>query len=234
MLTICKVTGEFIELNKMFKKLISLLKRKKVQKTLDFFEPENLAGITINYDGKVFNYDEIALLVIDVQEEFCDPKHREKRGTKHTVEVSERIQSIVPKFRKANIPVYAIYYSENKIKDLSKIDFFKFTPASNDTLIRKTADSAFRGSNIKNILQEDKKKLLLTCGFNLNACVKRTVTDAKEHGFEVCLLDDLTGNDENHPKCFDFAKREQIRVETSDKILEIITQAKAQKPQPKL
>ena len=160
----------------------------RLKKTGEFFDPENLASLSLKYaEG------EVALLVIDVQKQFCDPEG--KRGNKETTEISERIQSLVPEFRKADIPVYAVYYSTTGDKEREEVDFYKFQPAANDTLIAKNADSAFKGSNIADILHRDHKKLLLACGFNLNACVKRTIDDARKAGFDVCLMEDLSGND---------------------------------------
>src|SRR5665213_1975266 len=85
-----------------------------IKRTAEFFKPENLAALTLKYK------DQLALLVIDVQEDFCNPNipyggdgwsGDESRGNEETKAVSERIQSVVPEFRKAGIPVYDIYYS---------------------------------------------------------------------------------------------------------------------------
>lgn len=157
-----------------------------------FFQPENLAKQYIKYEG------EVALVVIDVQKEYCDPKGR--RGNPETEAVSERIQSLIPEFRKAGIPVYAVYFSCEEKSKPEEIDFYKFSPEPDDTLVRKNRDSAFKGSNIREILRRDNRKLLLTCGFNLSACVASTVQDARSEGFDVCLLHDLTGNDNENPR----------------------------------
>ena len=160
---------------------------RKLKKAADFFKSENLAALTLKYEG------EVALLVIDVQKEFCDPK--ERRGTKQTKAVSKHIRSIVPQFRKAGIPVYAVYNSPDGERKPSDIDFYKFAPGPNDVVIAKNGDSAFKNSNIGDILKKDHKKLLLICGFNLSVCVAKTALDARASGFEVCLLRDLTADD---------------------------------------
>lgn len=165
----------------------------QLEKVSAFMQPESLAQQNLRYDG------EVALLVIDVQDTFCNPNR--DRGTAATEEIATRIQSVSPAFREAGIPVYAIYFSYDKPKNPADIDFYKFTPVANDTLVRKTSDSAFDGSDIEQTLKKDGRKLLLTCGFNLNACVVDTVMDARRLGFEVCLLEDLTGNDaKNDPE----------------------------------
>ena len=151
-----------------------------------FLKQENFAGHPLKYEG------DTAVLVIDVQNKYCNPKGF--RGNKETDDVSKRIQLMVPEFRSAGVPVYVIYYSKEG-KGASEINFYKFKPTSDDVLIAKKGDSAFKSSKIKKVLKKDRRKSLLVCGFNLNACVKNTVIDARENGFNVSLLRDLTGND---------------------------------------
>lgn len=163
----------------------------RLRRVLDFFRPENLAKQTIRYEG------DTALLVIDVQKEFCaEPDLLDRalfnmrRGNQETKDVSARIQSLVPEFRKAGIPVYAVYF------DLGgKPHFYNFKPVRGDVVLSKNNDSAFDRTDLKEILAEHGRKNLLTCGFNLNACVYQTAMDAVKEGFNVSLLRDLCGND---------------------------------------
>jgi len=180
----------------------------RIKNTQAFFEPDNLATLILKYEGRT------ALLVIDTQREFCDPKHPHKRGNEETVTVSERIQSLVPEFRKANIPVYAVYSSRNGERPAADIDFYKFAPRKEDILVAKDTDSAFWGSDIKEILEHDDKKLLLVCGFNQAACVLSTVVDARDLGFKVCLLEDLVGNDNRNRYCKDLATNQMKNAGT--------------------
>ncbi len=161
--------------------------KQKFKSTLAFLKPENLKQHTIKCDG------DTALLVIDVQKRFADPNHRNGSGTEETKEVSERIASIVPEFRKAAIPVYAVYYRN---KNKRGLDAYKFKPKKGiDEIIMKNATSSFEGSDIRNILKENGIKKLLICGFNLSACVKQTIIHArKDDDFEVCLLEDLSAD----------------------------------------
>lgn len=192
--------------------------REQLKKLFAFFKPENLAAQKIKYES------DVALLVIDVQKEFCKRKWFSGRGTAETEEVSKRIQSIVPEFRKAGIPVYVIYFSETEKENAADVDFYQFMPHPDDVLVAKNDDSAFQGSNIKEILQRDKRKTLLTCGFNLNACVKSTVLDARAEGFNVCVLRDLTGNDNENdcsPPESHLAEmcNSGVKIEKSDTVL---------------
>jgi nicotinamidase-related amidase len=205
--------------------------QEQLKKVFSFFKPENLEVQKIKYEG------DVALLVIDVQKEFCDPKRFFGRGNAETAEVSKRIQSLVPEFRKAGIPVYAVYFSREEKKNAADIDFYEFTPHPDDTLVAKNQDSAFEGSNIKKILLEDKRKTLLTCGFNLNACVKSTVLDALIEGFDVCLLRDLVGNDNENdcsPAEGHLADMRDmgVMIEKSDTILARLRDRKNAPPKP--
>lgn len=162
----------------------------KLKQVAEFFKPENLEKQAIKYD---------AILVIDVQKEFCDPNR--PRGNEETEVVSKRIKSLIPEFRNAGVPVYAIYFDRDKRKkEISEIDFYEFEPHPDDMLVAKNDDSAFRGSDIKALLEKDGKKNLLMCGFNTSACVMSTVLDARRAGFDVTLLRDLTGNDNCNPR----------------------------------
>src|SRR5690606_13168265 len=125
------------------------------------------------------------------------------------------------------VPTYVIYFSY-KEKEPEKIDFYLFKPDKEDVLIAKNADSAFEGSDIKKILEEHKRTTLLACGFNLNACVYSTVMDARKNGFDVCVLRDLTGNDNENDRSKTAEKiikmrNQGITFKTSDDILQKLT-----------
>lgn len=168
---------------------------KKLRRVHEFFKPENLKRTTITVD-KIPG--DTALLVIDVQKEFCDPK--KKRGTMETDRIAKRIQSIIPAFREAGIPAYVIYFRKKNIfSKFRKIDFHHFSPEPSDMLVAKDKDSAFEGSNIGELLKQHRRTKILACGFNLNACVYQTVRDAIRQGFDVSVLEDLVGNDKKNP-----------------------------------
>jgi len=172
----------------------------QLKRVAEFLSPSLLAKTDLHYspadgDIELASTSNLALLVIDVQKEFCDP-HGE-RGNKQTAEVSRRIGSLVPEFRKAGIPVYMVYFSYDE-KKANEIDFYEVTPDKDDILVAKNRDSAFKGSNIETLLQKAGHRKLLTCGFNLNACVYSTVLDARSNGFQVTLLRDLVGNDKRN------------------------------------
>lgn len=143
-------------------------------------------------DEILSDMDSLAVVVVDVQKEYCDPRGR--RGLPTTHKIAKRIRGAIPAFKKIGLKIYPVYFA-HKDQKLRDIDFFRYRPDFSDTLIRKNDDSAFKGSAIDRILQGDRKKSLLVCGFNLSACVKDTILDARRKGYNVIMMEDLTGND---------------------------------------
>ncbi len=160
-----------------------------LKRILPFFTPENLARTKIDYAPKP---GETALLIIDVQREYCAPLG--PRGTLKTRKISSDIKRLTPAFRAAGIPTYVVYYDDAD-KPLGKVDFYKVKPGPQDIAVRKYTDSAFRSGKLRGLLEEHGRKKLLVCGFNLSACVAQTIEDARREGYDVTLLSDLTGND---------------------------------------
>ncbi len=171
-----------------------------------------------------------ALLLIDVQREFCDPSGR--RGNIDTEWTSRHIATAVPKIRDLQIPIYSIYFGYHD-KPGSDVDFYQYEYHPTDILIRKTRDSAFRGSDIDCHLRKKKHKNLLVMGFNTSACVMDTVIDGLKNGYKMWLAADCIGNDENNPQ----NPKEQLkemynmgaRFVTSGEALEKLAKSEKQK-----
>ena len=174
------------------------------------------------------NASKTALLVIDVQEGYCAPKYR-----KHVEQdaVARRIASIAPAFRKAGIPIYAVYYDEHYLGG-----FHRFKPANDDIVVPKNKDSAFEGSNMEELLKKNGHKNLLICGVYESLCVKKTAEDALKRGFKVTVLKDLTADWEagerdgyyEHPappagETFAELRKAGASIETSSTVLQKLT-----------
>ncbi|MEZ0224830.1 MAG: cysteine hydrolase family protein [Alphaproteobacteria bacterium] len=206
----------------------------QLKRAFHFFSKENLAETPITYaplPDDIRLASDLALVIIDVQKKYCDPKGR--RGNKETGQIAKRIQKLAPEFRNAGIPVYVVYFSDDPVKP-KNVDFYEFKPGENDILIRKNMDSAFQGSDIKEVLQQHGRKRLLCCGFNLNACVFATVVDGIGEGFNIRLLRDLTGNDKdndnsNARKYVQKMKRKGAVISNAERELRLIRAEKAVK-----
>lgn len=158
---------------------------------LGYVNPRYLDDIEIDQDTTTLRIDETALLVIDVQPEYCDP--RKERGNDETDHIAHVIDSLAPIFRKAGMTPINVFM--NKDKNAEEIQFYRYRPDKGDTFIAKKTDSPFQSSAIDDTLQVHKKQKLLLMGFNLVACVMHTALDAKFYGYDVYVVIDATGND---------------------------------------
>ncbi|MDD9901647.1 MAG: cysteine hydrolase [Alphaproteobacteria bacterium] len=201
----------------------------RIRKASAFFEEANLKKCDLRY------VPDVAVLVVDAQKEFCDPKG--DRGNESTDKTSDKIASIIPQFRKAAVPVYAIYTSRQPLPR-GKIDFHKFQPAGHDKRAWKPFDSGFECTDLKAKLEKERRKLLLICGFNMSACVMDTALDARRNGFDVCLMLDLTANDNDNPygkpqEDLNAMMAEGIQIITSEKALKALSGKKKKRGSPK-
>lgn len=166
----------------------------QLRPVLEFLKPQNLAQQKIKYHPVP---GETALLIVDVQKRYCDP--RGKRGNALTDGVSARISIIAAAYRAMGLPIYVIHTSASPWLG-GRPGFHHFRPdRKQDVLVRKVFDSGFHNGELAEQLRRDGRKSVLVCGFNLSACVRATAIDAKAAGFDVKLVRDLSGNDNyNH------------------------------------
>jgi len=135
----------------------------------------------------------LALVVQDVQREFCDPAL--PRGTTATDQLAGRIESLVPLFRAAGLPVFVVQTKPAMTIGKFEGDFHRFQPHTNDTLVQKSGNSAVANGTLLELLREKGAEKVLVCGFNLSACIRETVFDLLAWDMPVTVLRDLCGND---------------------------------------
>ena len=168
-----------------------MAKKNKHPKTLaEFFGVDKVGFNQIDLS-------EFAHVVIDVQGNYCDPKNRENRGTKHTKQRAKKIAHVMPAFRKTGMQTVIVYFDDSDQGfDNAKGGPYKIKRKKNDILVPKWCNSAFQGSNIHATLQEKDISKLLISGFNGRACVRYTVLDALKKKYQVALLKDCIGDDQ--------------------------------------
>jgi nicotinamidase-related amidase len=135
-----------------------------------------------------------AVLVIDVQETFCNPD-KQPMATDETQQVSEKMAALAPLFREKNIPLYSVYFASRDLP-VEYIDFYNYQHTAQDTLIRKNTPSAFQSPQnglIATLNSRNHKNLLLT-GVYMNACVAATAKDAQSLGFNTWIAADCTAS----------------------------------------
>lgn len=170
---------------------------------------------------------ETAVLLIDVQEQFCAPNRDimdNNYGNAATVRTAKAIADIAPAFRAASLKLYPVFFSEEK-RTKEQIDFYRFKPEPNDQIIRKDQDSAFYRSRLDALLKKNGVKNLIVCGFNMAACVNDTVIDACQLGYNVSVVRNLVGNDTENERWRIWSRRDMTMQGavflSSDKVLKM-------------
>lgn len=166
-----------------------------------------------------------AILVIDVQNDFCSKEGFPVKNWGHDVSHMDSIVENIKNFLgQAYISGVDILYTqliydkekmpESLVKKLGDvvgkfaapnswgIDFYKINPPK-DKIFVKYCFNGFTNSNLLNYLRDRGIENLIFVGFNSNICVESTARSALDLGFNIILLKDLIGTSrfmENHEK----------------------------------
>lgn len=158
----------------------------------------------------VFRPDASALLVIDMQEYFCNP--RSHAYFKEATEIRPTIHQLITAYRKRALPViftrYALLHSESPgamgrwWKDVLYDDdemspiITTLQPLPDETVIRKTQYSAFFQTDLERILTEHMVTMVVITGVLTHLCCETTARDAFMRGYDVFFVTDATASDE--------------------------------------
>lgn len=157
------------------------------------------------------------LVVIDVQNDFCDPNGWSARnGNDLTViqKVAENIVALLDAARDAEIqPIFvrAIYdrefLSEPMLEQKRRAglqvdhcqsgtwgaDFYRVQPRPGEPVVSKHRYSAFIDTDLNALLRAQGVRNLVLTGVNTNVCVESTARDAFMLDYHVILVEDCTG-----------------------------------------
>jgi nicotinamidase-related amidase len=160
-----------------------------------------------------------AHLAIDVQRKYCVKKR--------DISIATHIaNNIAPVFNKLKIPTFWVYY-ENKPwipdfslkSELEHADLYKVKPSLGDTLVRKTELSAFKGSDIDDLLKQF--NTLVVSGLYFCACVRTTILDARDKDYNVILLKDATDYSSQH-WAYDDLVNKNVMFTSSDTLFSVL------------
>ncbi len=135
------------------------------------------------------DYDQTALLVIDVQQALF-----EKRIPIYQAEsLLERINRLVEQAHQAGILV--VYVQHSGKGDLASGEpGWQLHPAIQpkpvDILIHKQQGNAFEGTELFDVLSEHQVGKLVITGLVTHGCVKATCQGALDHGYQLTLVSD--------------------------------------------
>lgn len=153
-----------------------------------------------------FRTDGSALLVIDMQRYFIDP--RSHAYFPQVEAIVGNVQKVIEQFRAKGLPIFftahALEKGENPggmgrwwgdvltVDDpLAAIDE-RLRPLTTETVIRKTHYSAFVGTNLDGLLKRSNITRLVIVGIMTHLCCESTARDAFMRDYEVFFVVDAT------------------------------------------
>jgi biuret amidohydrolase len=161
-----------------------------------------------------------ALVVVDMQHDYCSPGFYMDRAGYDTIRLSEpvaRIQAVLAAARRGGLSV--IYTRHGRLlqrhqSGQSESDWPQtavrgepgwqivpaLSPAATDTIIEKSTCSAFISGELDHVLRQKGITHLALCGNTIDVCVHSTLRTAVDLGYKCLLLADCCAavNDELH------------------------------------
>ncbi|MBD3259656.1 isochorismatase family protein [Candidatus Woesearchaeota archaeon] len=154
----------------------------------------------------------IAVLVVDIQNDFCDDKGifaKQGLDVKPNQEVVPRIKEFIEKIRGYDIPI--IYSKQIESEEISPenlkeqlrsgrmvcapdswgSELYLLEPAEGEYVLEKKTYDLFSNPEFKRILENQKIKTLVIIGVNTDICVDTTVRRAFTEGYRIIIPKDL-------------------------------------------
>jgi nicotinamidase-related amidase len=127
-----------------------------------------------------------ALIIVDVQNGLL------KKDFYKKAEFLKTINKAINKNRKENNLIVFIQHNSVALKKGSSgwQVYSGFEIKENDVIIQKTHGSAFKNTNLKQVLCDKKIFEITVCGLVSHCCVFHTCKDGIKNGFKVNLLKD--------------------------------------------
>lgn len=161
------------------------------------------------------SFKNTAILVIDIQVDFCSPKGgAAKRGKKITLcqKMPEKINQFLEKVKDCNLPIiFTKFISGEKVtpKNLQAVikkkkydlyckkasggeNFYKIKVPKNAYILEKPHFDAFAYTNLSQILKKHNIENLLICGVRTEICVDVAAKRAACEGYHSIIITDLT------------------------------------------
>lgn len=178
-----------------------------------------------------------AVVVIDVQNDFCDHAGvHGHRGSDLTwvQEVVDPINGLIEEARRNGVPVIfvqthhdrwsdaeASYIRDSPVGPLHHVQpggwgsqFYKLTPEPQDYVLTKRRYSAFFGTELELILRNLGVRTLMVTGVATNVCVETTVRDACMRDFDAVVVKECVAaySEQAHQAALDNVERHFGRV----------------------
>ena len=135
-----------------------------------------------------------ALLVIDVQQGFDDPRW----GKRNNPDAEVNVARLLGGFRQAKLPVLHVHH-DSLLEDAAfypgssgNAPKSEAAPLAGELVFRKTVNSAFIGTGLDADLRQRGVESLVIAGLTTNHCVSTTARMAGNLGFETFVVEDAT------------------------------------------
>ena len=185
-----------------------------------------------------------ALLVVDVQNDFC---HEDGLFGKLGMDMGgvqsavRRINALLPVARRSGVPIIFIVM-EHDVSTNSRAwinryptpradacvagtwgaEFYNVAPATGEPVVVKHRYSPFVGTNIEYLLRAKDRKSLIVTGVATNICVEAVLRDAFVRDYDVVLVEDCAAaySEREHQSSIDNTRAFLGRVITSKALTE--------------
>jgi nicotinamidase-related amidase len=137
-----------------------------------------------------------ALIVIDVQQAFLDPRW----GERNNPEAESNVGRLLAAWRNSGRPIRHIVHDSVEPQSLLRPESpgnaiqTVAEPGSNEPVYRKHVNSAFIGTTLEKDLRQDGIDTLVIVGLTTNHCVSTTARMAGNLGFTTFVVSDATAS----------------------------------------
>lgn len=140
--------------------------------------------------------DRPALILIDIQKGFDDVEYW--GGERNNLDAEKNAGILLDIWRDNQLPIFHIQHCSSNanslLSELNAGNEFKeiVKPIPGETIIKKNVNSAFIGTNLKQLLDEQKITTLVIVGLTTDHCVSTTTRMSGNFGFETFVVSDAT------------------------------------------
>jgi len=173
-----------------------------------------MSGLLATFDDQI-RPDRAALLIVDLQNDFCAPGGFMQKERGYNVEfaktVAANIEPALAAARAAGMLVVWVrsiydfkYLAAPHIVKRGKegcclegswgADFFMLEPRAGEPIVDKHHYSGFVGTELDEILRQHRIETLILVGVATNVCVDSTLRDGFFRGYYIVLLEDCVGS----------------------------------------
>lgn len=137
-----------------------------------------------------------ALILIDIQKGFDDIAYW--GGDRNNITAEQKAGELLAIWRTKNLPIFHVQHCSSNPNSILNAthpgnDFQDVVkPIEGETIIKKNVNSAFIGTNLKELLDTAKIENLVIVGLTTDHCVSTTTRMAGNFGYTVYLASDAT------------------------------------------